>query len=151
MKGIKIGFISDTHNLVREEVLEEIKTCKYIIHAGDISNEETYMSLRAMGNIIFVKGNNDKGEWAKDINKFEVVEIDKFRIYVVHDIKDIPNDLEGIDLVVFGHSHKYFYDKVGKVEFLNPGSCGKKRFSLPLSFAVGFLDDNNLTVVKHNL
>ena len=151
MKGIKIGFISDTHNLIREEVLEEIKTCKYIIHAGDISNEETYMSLRTIGNIIFVKGNNDNGEWAKYINKFEIVEIDNFKIYIVHDYKDIPNNLEGIDLVVFGHSHKYFYDKVDKIEFLNPGSCGKKRFSLPLSFAVGFLNDNKLTLIKHNL
>ena len=89
MKGIRIGFISDTHNLIREEVIEEIKKCNYIIHAGDISNEETYLSLKDIGNITFVRGNNDKDDWAKGLNKSEVVEIDGLKIYVVHDIKDL--------------------------------------------------------------
>ena len=151
MKGIRIGFISDTHNLLREEVMEEIKKCNYIIHAGDISNEETYLALNDIGNITFVRGNNDKDDWANGLNKSEVVEIDGFKICVVHDIKDLPKKLEGVDLVVFGHSHKYFYEEVNGVIFLNPGSCGKKRFSLPLSFAIGILEQNRIKIIKHDL
>lgn len=151
MRKIRIGFISDTHNLLREEVIEEINNCDYIIHAGDISNEETYLALKNMGNITFVKGNNDKDEWAKNINKYEIVDIEGFKIYVVHDIKDVPKNLDDIDLVVFGHSYKYFNEDIGGVRFLNPGSCGKKRFSLPLSFATGILEDNTIKIIKHDL
>ena len=119
--------------------------------SADISNEETYLALKDIGNITFVRGNNDKDHWAKGLNKSEVVEIDGFKIYVVHDIKDLPKNLEDVDLVVFGHSHKYFYEEVNGVIFLNPGSCGKKRFSLPLSFAIGILEQNRIKIIKHDL
>ena len=60
----KIGIISDTHGLLRPEVLEILKDCKYILHAGDVNKDEILDVLRSMGNLYVVRGNNDK-DWAE--------------------------------------------------------------------------------------
>ena len=151
MEGIRIGFISDTHNLLREEVMEEIKKCNYIIHAGDISNEETYLALKDIGNITFVRGNNDKDEWGLTLPEYREIEMDEILIYLVHDKADIPKDLREVDLVIYGHSHKFSNEKIDNIIYLNPGSCGRKRFSLPLSMAIVEVNLDDIRIEKIDL
>lgn len=151
MNSMKIGIISDTHNLLRDEVLEELKDCDHIIHAGDVSTEDTYKEIKNLGNVTIVKGNNDKDEWANVLKDFEIMELNGYRIYVVHDIKNVPKNLKDIDIVVFGHSHKYFDEVLEGIRFFNPGSCGKKRFSLPLTFAIGTLVNNTFNIRRIDL
>lgn len=133
---MKMGVISDTHNLLREEVIKNLKDCNMIIHAGDICNEEILRKLNKIATTIAVKGNNDSGIFGESLPRFEVVYVEGKMIYIVHDRKDLPINLEGIDFIIYGHSHKYSFENIGGTVYLNPGSCGKKRFSLPLSMVI---------------
>ena len=62
----KIGIISDTHGLLRPEVLKILKTCDCILHAGDVDRPEILDQLRPLGSLYAVRGNND-GDWARGI------------------------------------------------------------------------------------
>ncbi|MBE5882430.1 MAG: metallophosphoesterase family protein [Lachnospiraceae bacterium] len=139
---MKIAVISDTHNLLRREVVEQLKECDVILHAGDICSPAVYDALDALGKpMLTVRGNND-GKWAVEKGIPDVVDTkwEGLRIFMVHDKRDIPShvltDGGGYDLVVFGHSHKYEELRVEKTLFLNPGSCGPVRFRLPVTMAV---------------
>lgn len=148
MKEVKIGIISDTHGLLREEVLENLRVCEYIFHAGDIGSEEIVNKLNEISKLIVVKGNNDKESWADKIKENEVIEIDGFKIYMVHNKKDIPKEDSSIDMFIYGHSHSFSTDiKEGAIYF-NPGSCGKKRFSLPLTMSIAYLKNKKIRIEK---
>ena len=130
-----IGLISDTHGMLRKEVLESLKDCKLILHAGDIGKPEVIDNLKDISNIEFIRGNCDKD---KNIAKEDkVVDIYNKRIYLIHDISKIDIDLkkENIDIVVYGHSHKSNIYEANQILYINPGSVGPRRFKLPISMA----------------
>src|SRR5436190_16452692 len=82
-----IGVISDTHGLLRPEVLPVFKGVELILHAGDIGNPEVLDGLRTIAPVIAVRGNNDTGAWAKRIPEVEITEVESVSIYVLHDLK----------------------------------------------------------------
>jgi putative phosphoesterase len=131
-----IGVISDTHGLVRPQALEALAGVDLILHAGDISNSTVLDSLREIAPVIAVRGNNDKGEWAESLAHYEVVEIGAVSIYLLHDLKEIEIKPDGIfQVVVSGHSHKPAIEERHGVLYVNPGSAGPRRFTLPVSLA----------------
>lgn len=79
-----------------------------------------------------VCGNNDK-EWAEALAERLTVTIEDVRFFIVHNKKDVPQYLTNVDMVVYGHSHKYSAEIINGVLFLNPGSCGKRRFELEIT------------------
>ena len=129
---MKVAIISDIHSLLRLEVEEYISRCDHILHAGDIASKEIYDRIQAMAPSVFVRGNADKG-WAEDIPAEAEFEIDGFRFYMVHNIRHARKDLSGFDFVIYGHSHKYEVRNEGQVTYLNPGSCGPRRFTQPVT------------------
>lgn len=143
---MRIGVISDTHNLLREEVIENLKGCNMIIHAGDICDKEILKKLNKIAETVAVKGNNDSGIFGESLPRFEVIYVEEKMIYIVHDRKDLPSNLEGMDLIIYGHSHKYSYESREGTIYLNPGSCGKRRFSLPLSMVILEIDNGKIEV-----
>ncbi len=145
---MKIGVISDTHGLLRDEVIENLQGCDYIIHAGDIGSEEILDKLQEIAKTFAVRGNNDKEGYAMKLPDFKEIEMDEALIYVTHDKADIPKEQREIDLIIYGHSHKYSEDNIDGVIYLNPGSCGRKRFSLPLSMAIVEVNLDNIEVKK---
>lgn len=147
----RVGIISDTHGLLREEVINQLKTCDYIIHGGDIDKEEILDELKNIAPLFVVRGNNDKGEWADNLPKELYFNIGELKFYMIHNIKDIPNNLKNVDVVVFGHSHKYFYEIVDNITYLNPGSCGRKRFNLPINFVIMEIDNDKYKVEKFEI
>jgi putative phosphoesterase len=128
----QIAIISDTHGLLREHVIAELAEADCSIHAGDVDTPTIVESIRQFGETYMVRGNNDK-EWAKALPKSITVTIEGVRFYIVHDKKDIPKCLTNVDVVVYGHSHKYSAEIMKGVLFLNPGSCGKRRFDLEIT------------------
>ena len=102
---MKIGIISDTHGLLRPEVIQALDGCEAILHGGDINKQEIIDQLEMIAPVYVVRGNNDK-DWAEHIPMFLDFELAGLRIYMTHKKKDLPADLSGYDLVVFGHSHK---------------------------------------------
>lgn len=134
----KIGVISDTHGLLREEAIRALKGVDLIIHAGDIGNDNIIEELRNIAPVVAVRGNNDKEEWAKKYSKSEVLEIGELFIYILHDIKELDLDPKGagFNVIISGHSHKPCLEEKDNILYLNPGSAGPRRFKLPISMSI---------------
>ena len=130
--------ISDTHNILRAEAVNALENTDLIIHSGDICKQEILDELRKLAPIIAVKGNNDKGLWAGELPDFHSLEVGGVAVYIIHDIKELnlyPAPL-GTKLIVYGHSHKPSLTERDGIIYLNPGSAGPRRFSLPVSIAI---------------
>jgi len=131
-----IGVISDTHGLVRPQAIAALDGVDMILHAGDVGNQEVLDTLNEIAPVVAVRGNNDKGEWAESLPDWEVVEIGNVSIYMLHDVKEIDISPAGsFQVVVSGHSHKPAIEERRGVLYVNPGSAGPRRFTLPVSVA----------------
>lgn len=135
MPTIKIGVISDTHGLLRSQAREILQDCQQIIHAGDLDNAAILEKLQAIAPTTAVRGNMDFASWANRLKQIERLQIDKWSFVVVHNIEDLP-EVHNTDIVIFGHSHKFYQEKRNDTLFLNPGSAGPRRFTLPITMAV---------------
>lgn len=138
----RIAILSDTHGLLRPEVREVLAACEVILHGGDIDGQEILDALREIAPVYVVRGNNDK-EWAEDIAQELDITLFGMRIYMVHNKKHRKSDLGGTDLFIYGHSHKYEEKMVDGVLFLNPGSCGPRRFRQRVTMAVLEVEEEN--------
>ena len=145
--AIKVGIISDTHGLLRPAVLEELQSWDYMLHGGDVNKPEILDTLRAIAPLYVVRGNNDK-EWAEDLPKHLTVTLDGVTFFMVHNEKDVPRDLGDAQVVVFGHSHKYFEQQQEGRLWLNPGSCGRRRFDQEITMATMTIDGTDYQVQK---
>ena len=137
MSNYKIAIVSDTHGLLRPEVLKEIKGCNIIIHAGDVGNCDIVEALKKEAKLIIVRGNCDNGNWAEVFPKSEFIELQGFFIYILHNIYELDVDLEamGVNVVIYGHSHKPESFYKNNILYINPGSAGPRRFKLPITVA----------------
>ena len=137
MTGRLIGLISDTHGLLRPEAVEALRGVELILHAGDVGKPQVLEGLRAVAPVVAVRGNNDKGAWAEALPHWEVVQVGGVDIYMLHDLKeiDISPAGAGFGVVVSGHSHSPSVEERRGVLYVNPGSAGPRRFTLPVSVA----------------
>lgn len=129
-----IAILSDTHGMLRPEVIEKLHGCDLILHGGDINKQEVLDRLQEIAPVYVVRGNNDK-EWAENIPETLRFQVEGLRFFMVHNKKQVPKNLSDIDVVVFGHSHKYFEQVIDRTLWLNPGSCGRRRFDQDITFA----------------
>jgi putative phosphoesterase len=134
---LRIGVISDTHGLVRPEALRALRGVDLVVHAGDIGTPEVLEALRAVAPVVAVRGNNDRGAWARAIPERVTQPIGGRRVHVLHDLKELALDpaAAGVAVVIAGHSHRPSIAERDGVLFLNPGSAGPRRFTLPISIA----------------
>jgi uncharacterized protein len=132
---LRVGLISDTHGLLRPEAKAFLQGSDYIVHAGDICDAGILEELAAIAPVTAVRGNNDKGSWAKQLRGTELLRVGGTFIYVIHDLArlDIEPGSAGVRVVVSGHSHLPLIEERGGVLYVNPGSSGPRRFSLPVS------------------
>ena len=144
---MKLAILSDTHGLLRPEVLEQLKTVDAILHGGDINKQSIVEQLEQYAPLYVVRGNNDK-DWAEAIPHDLTVTLEGVRFYIVHNKKDVPADLTGADVVVFGHSHKYSEERRGDVLWLNPGSCGPRRFHQEITLMRAQVTSGSIQVEK---
>ena len=133
----RVGLISDTHGLLRPEALSFLRGSDFIVHAGDIGDAEVLEELRRLAPLTAVRGNNDKGPWAKAIAETEVLQVEEVCIYVLHDLAELDLDpvAAGFRVVVSGHSHNPRIEERDGVLYVNPGSSGPRRFKLPIAAA----------------
>ena len=139
---LRVGVISDTHGLLRPQALEALRGSDYIVHAGDIGDAAIPRALRALAPVTLVRGNNDRGAWADDWPQTARLVAGSVRIHVLHDVHDLDLDpaAMGCDVVVSGHSHRPSATRRDGVWFVNPGSAGPRRFSLPITVATLDID-----------
>jgi putative phosphoesterase len=133
----RIGVISDTHGLLRPEAVAFLLGSDAIIHAGDIGDAAILDGLRAIAPVTAVRGNNDKGPWADAVAPTEVLQIEGALLYVIHDLAELDLDpaAGGFRVVVAGHSHRPTVREERGVLYVNPGSAGPRRFTLPIAVA----------------
>lgn len=136
---VELGLVSDTHGLVRPEVLEALAGVDRIVHAGDVGADGILDRLREIAPVTAVRGNVDRGGWARDLPDTAVLEVAGAKILVLHIREELPRrlpggpDEAGFDAVVHGHSHQPAIEEEEGVLFLNPGSAGPRRFDLPVT------------------
>jgi putative phosphoesterase len=136
---MRVGVISDTHGLLRPQVIEAFRGVDHILHAGDIGGEDVLAGLGAIAKVTAVAGNNDAWRCGPAGRTARVV-LDGLRFLLVHIRDDAAAELrrEPADVVVFGHSHKPLEERREGVWWFNPGSAGPRRFSLPV--CVGLME-----------
>lgn len=148
---MKIAVLSDTHGLLRPEVLRSISECSAVIHAGDINSQKVIDEMKEAAKpgapFYIVRGNNDK-EWAEHLPHHLEFTLAGVNFYMVHNKKELPQELSDRQIIIFGHSHKYFEEvKDGRL-WLNPGSCGRRRFNQDITMAVLDIEDGKWSVER---
>lgn len=135
MTALRIGLISDTHGLLRPEALDFLAGCDHIVHGGDIGGPDILERLGTLAPLTVVRGNNDIADWAAAIPETARIALGGVSLFVIHDIKALAIDpaAAGVRVLVSGHSHKPACEERGGVLYVNPGSAGRRRFSLPVS------------------
>lgn len=135
----RIAVLSDTHGLLRSEVLEILESCEVILHGGDINSQDIVEQMEEIAPLHVVRGNNDK-DWAKDIPLSIEVKLFGFVFFMCHKKKDISESVTA-DFIIYGHSHKFEINTIENSTWINPGSCGPRRFCQPITMAVLTVDD----------
>jgi uncharacterized protein len=132
---MNVGLISDTHDLMRPEALAALAGVDVILHAGDVCGPRILQALEALAPVSVVRGNCDGGPWAEDWPEYLTLELEGVKIHMVHDLGllNINPAAEGVSIVLSGHSHIPGVRTAGSVQYVNPGSAGRRRFTHPVS------------------
>ena len=134
---MRVGVLSDTHNLLRPRVPELLAGCDRILHAGDVGDLAILETLNRIAPVQAVCGNTDTGATAARLPEDLAGEIDGLPFRMIHRREDAdPSWIPGLRLLVFGHSHRPELEWQGSCLLLNPGACGPRRFSYPLTLAI---------------
>jgi putative phosphoesterase len=146
MAALRVGLISDTHGLLRPEALAFLQGCDHIIHGGDIGTEAILEQLAAIAPLTVVRGNNDTQPWARALPETALVRFGGVGVYAIHNLAELDIDpaAEGVRVVVSGHSHKPATSGRGGVLYINPGSAGRRRFSLPIALGELLVDGDSV-------
>ena len=143
----KVVVLSDTHGLLRPQVLECLEGAHLMVHAGDINTQAIVDQLASYGPLQVVRGNNDK-DWAQQIPLSCRFTVEDVSFFMVHNKRDVPRDLAAVDVIVYGHSHKYAREEKDGVLWLNPGSCGPRRFHQEITLAILTVEGKKVEVRK---
>jgi putative phosphoesterase len=136
---MKIGVVSDTHGLLRPEVLPNLEGVESILHLGDVGDPKILDALREVAPVTAVRGNIDTKGPCSHLPETEVLLIEGGYIYLLHNIEKLHLDPAAAKFaaVLYGHSHKATISRHKDVLYFNPGSCGPRRFNLAVT--IGFL------------
>ena len=137
MSSFLLGLISDTHGLLRPEALSALEGSRSILHAGDVGDLAILEQLQSIAPVHAVRGNVDTEPWARSLPLTQVVELANTSIYMLHRLQDLDLNPKaaGFHIVVSGHTHKPDSHLRDGVLYINPGSAGPRRFSLPTTVA----------------
>lgn len=150
---VRVGVLSDTHGLLRPQVLERLEGVDHIVHAGDIGSVDILAELAVLAPVTAVYGNTDGFDVRAEVPEEVTLELGRHRIAVVHGHQlgsPAPDPLRrrypGVDVVVYGHTHRPLVDESEPPLVLNPGSAGPVRFRLPVSLALLHLSAGGVEV-----
>ena len=145
---MRVGLISDTHGLLRPQALDFLRGSAHILHAGDIVAPDILDRLAAIAPLTAVRGNNDRGAWAQALPHTVRLDVGGVGIDMIHDLKELDGDpaADGVRVVVAGHTHKPACVRKNGVLYVNPGSAGPRRFSLPISVGELLIESGEVQV-----
>jgi len=147
---LTIGVVSDTHGFFDPQIPALFAGVDRILHAGDIGSLQVYGQLQELAPVTAISGNIDEGCLPPDFPSRQTIELGGIRIFMIH-ILGQPSRLKPTikaqlaslqpDVVIFGHSHQPLVQRLGTTLFLNPGSAGPKRFSLPRCLGILLIEN----------
>jgi uncharacterized protein len=135
---MKLGVVSDTHGLLRPEVLPALSGVDHILHLGDVGNPAILESLAKIAPVHAVRGNIDRTGPCSRLPETDVLLFESHYIYLLHDIGTLhlnPTAAK-FSAVLYGHSHRPQIEERKGVLYFNPGSCGPRRFELPVTIGL---------------
>ena len=143
----RIGLISDTHGLLRPQVLSFLRGSDRILHAGDICEPAVLHELARIAPVTAVRGNNDRGAWAQRLPQVEWVTVERVAIFMIHDLAELPHHApaKSARVLLSGHSHKPLVQERAGVLYVNPGSAGPRRFKLPIAAGELLVDGDSVS------
>ena len=148
-KEVRVAVLSDTHGVLRRDVVAQVQDCTHILHAGDIVRELDLDELGLYGSIYAVRGNNDTWvEGLRDLAGILRFEIAGVSFLMTHDPRDVPRDLEGVQAVICGHTHVYREEWIDGRLWLNPGTCGRPRWGGQVTMARLILREGKILQVQ---
>jgi uncharacterized protein len=135
---MKIGVVSDTHGLLRPEVFPALSGVDHILHLGDVGNDSILESLAEIAPVHAVRGNIDRSGPCNRLPETDVLLFEGHYIYLLHDIATLHLDPAAarFSAVLYGHSHRPNIESRKGVLYFNPGSCGPRRFELPITIGL---------------
>jgi len=141
-----IGVISDTHGLLRPQAVDALRGSARIIHAGDVGDPAIFSKLSEIAPVVAVRGNVDRGGWAKTLPLTNLLEVEGVTIYILHNLDDLDLKPEAARFaaVIYGHSHIPKHEVKNGVLYFNPGSAGPKRFRLPVTLGKLIITDGQI-------
>lgn len=146
---IRAAVLSDSHGYLRRDVVAALQDCTHLIHAGDIIRETDLDELRAYGSVYAVRGNNDVWQSGlrdlKDVLRFSIAGVS---FVMTHDRWDVPRNLDGVQAVICGHTHRYSEEWIDGRLWLNPGTCGYARFGGSVTMAKICLENGQILSVE---
>ena len=135
---MKLGVISDTHGLLRPEVLTALRGVDQILHLGDVGKPQVLRDLEKIAPVTAVRGNVDRDGACAKLPETDVVLVGSHYLYLLHDLKTLHLDPAAakFSAVLYGHTHVPNYIHKKGVLYFNPGSCGPRRFELPVTIGL---------------
>ncbi len=158
-EAMRIGALADTHGHADPRLAELFRGCELLLHAGDVGTPAVLAALRAIAPVRAVRGNNDDGPFGESLPEVLRERLDGLAAVVLHELgapdRLSPGARQALrrptPLVLHGHSHRPAAERREGTLFLNPGSAGKKRFSLPRSAALLTVEGRSVTFAVHDL
>lgn len=143
---ITVGLISDTHGSLSDRALKALQAVDVILHAGDIGDGNILETLRGLAPVEAVRGNMDYGLWAEKLPFATMVDVQHLFFYLIHDKDKIDLDpvAAGINVVVFGHTHRASIEQVDNIWYINPGSASHPRHGQRPSIALAHVSGKGL-------
>lgn len=142
---VKIGVVSDTHGLLRPEVAPALAGVDRILHLGDVGDPQILKELSKIAPVTAIRGNVDRSGPCSKLPETEVLLLEGLYIYMLHDLKELHIDPAAAKFaaVLSGHTHKARIERRKGVLYFNPGSCGPRRFELPVTLGLLTLKEDS--------
>ncbi len=161
---MKILVISDTHiphraKSLPKEFYDKVEDVDAIIHAGDFTSVDVLREMEGFKPLYAVYGNMDDADVYSLLPEIRVEEFEGVKVGIFHGVgsplgiekkvfQKFKNENMDVDIVIFGHSHRWFYGEMEGVKLLNPGSATDKFFSFKRSFAILTIENGDISVEK---
>jgi uncharacterized protein len=135
---MKIGVVSDTHGLLRPEVLPALAGVDHVLHLGDVGEPSILRALEKVAPLHAIRGNVDSEGPCSRLPETDVLLFEGHHLYLLHDLSTLHLDpiAAKFSAVLYGHSHRPTVDRKKGVLYFNPGSCGPRRFELPVTIGM---------------
>lgn len=128
----RIGILADTHGATPPDLYESLSGVDCIFHAGDLGNPDVLLDLQVIAPVYAVRGNIDFFEFSRQLPQEQIVTIGEVSFAITHGDR-YPQSLihrellrrfqpENVDVIIFGHTHRYYLKRHGRIWLANPGT-----------------------------